>query len=112
MAKRRRYRNTSGILTRPLVTLKKPRDMRSPTETEQNMKGIDIEGEMEGIDPDDIRRQLDEAIQKVEYGEMLGSHVRITSGGVVMTIKAARRYLGLPDAPIPYASKIRPPIKK
>jgi hypothetical protein len=111
MAKRRR-RNTSGILTRPLRTLKKPQDMRRPTEIEQTMEGIDIEGVMEGIDPDDVRRQLDEAIEKVEYGEMLGSHVRITSGETIFTIKAARRYLGLPDAPIPYASKIRPPIKK
>jgi hypothetical protein len=29
-----------------------------------------------------------------------------------MTIKAARKFLGLEDGPIPYASKIKLPVKK
>lgn len=64
---------------------------------------MNIEGVPKNLDKNEIKRQLDEALAKVKRGELLGSQARITSGGVSISIKQARRYLGLPDEKILYA---------
>jgi hypothetical protein len=51
----------------------------------------------------DIKRQLDDILDKAMFGEITPDQARIKSGNAVLTIKEARRLLGLPPGPILWA---------
>jgi len=55
------------------------------------------------IDKDELKRELDIAVDRVNRGEILGGGAIVICGHVKMTIKAARKYLGLPPTAVLYA---------
>jgi hypothetical protein len=69
-----------------------------------NIKGISLM-HPEKLDRDEIKRQLAIVEEQVAKGEKTGSEARVKVGAASMTIKEARKYLGLPVGPIPYANK-------
>ena len=64
---------------------------------------MNIQGNAGNPDPDEVKKQLDELVAAVARGELLPSQARITTGGVSMSIKDARKFLNLKDKPILYA---------